>query len=157
MDTHQYKYGGARALVLLHERHMRAYLDTWKKAAVEKVALPPTSDPDYVSLTALLRHVLNSCRGYLTWICEKLELPDPAIDPTPEVASIETKADIYLEHLLEKWRLPLRDIPEERFFDKSYTARWGADYCIEAMLEHAVMHPIRHEFQLRNLLEAGKK
>lgn len=153
----EYKYGGARALVLLHERQMRALLQTWKQAVAEAVVLPQTSDADYASLATLLRHVLNSSRGYLTWMCEKLELPDPEIDPTPEVADIETKADDFLEHVLERWRLPLRDIPEERFFDKAYTARWGTDYCIEAMLEHAVMHPIRHEFQLRNLLEAVKK
>jgi hypothetical protein len=128
---------------------MRAFLETWKEAAAEEVILPQTSDPDYTSLATLLRHVLNSSRGYLAWMCEKLELP--------EVTDIERKADIFLEHLLEIWRLPLRDVPQERFFDNVYTSRWGVAYCIEAMLEHAVMHPIRHEFQLRNLLEAGKK
>jgi len=153
----EYKYRGARVLVILHERHMRAFLDTWKEAAAKGVVLPQTGDPDYVSLTTLLRHILNSSRGYLTWMCEKLELPDPEVDPTPDIADIETQADIFLEQLLEKWRLPLRDIPVERFFDKTYTARWATGYCIEAMLEHAVMHPIRHEFQLRNLLEAGNK
>jgi hypothetical protein len=136
---------------------MRAFLDTWKEAAAEEVILPQTSDPDYTSLATLLRHVLNSSRGYLAWMCEKLELPDPEIDPAPEVTDIERKAGVFLEHLLEIWRLPLRDVPEERFFDNVYTSRWGVAYCIEAMLEHAVMHPIRHEFQLRNLLEAGKK
>ena len=41
----------------------------------------------------------------------------------------------------------------ELFMDKTYTSRWKVEYCIDAMLEHAVMHPIRHEFQLSNLLK----
>ncbi|GGM00994.1 hypothetical protein GCM10010841_06910 [Deinococcus aerophilus] len=31
----------------------------------------------------------------------------------------------------------------------------GMHYWIDAMLEHAVMHPVRHSFQLRELLAAG--
>ena len=38
------------------------------------------------------------------------------------------------------------------FPDKESVTRWGSPYSINAMLEHAVMHPIRHRFQLENLL-----
>jgi hypothetical protein len=83
-------------------------------------------------------------------------LPDPGIDLVPEVEHVEQEADVFLTHLIEKWRLPLCDLPEERFFDRVYTSRWEVEYCIEAMLEHAVMHPIRHEFQIINLIEMQK-
>jgi hypothetical protein len=33
-----------------------------------------------------------------------------------------------------------------------FPSRWNVHYCIDAMLEHAVMHPIRHTFQLQELL-----
>jgi hypothetical protein len=105
-------------------------------------------------METLLRHPLKSSRGYITWICQKLELPDPGIDPVPELEQIEHSADAFLAHLLERWELPLRDVPEERFFDRTYTSNWDVDYCIEGMLEHAVMHPIRHEFQLVNLMKS---
>ena len=72
----------------------------------------------------------------------------------PELERIELSADAFLKHLLERWDLPLRDVPEERFFDRTYASNWDAEYCIEAMLEHAVMHPIRHEFQLINLMKS---
>ena len=155
----EYAYGGARALVALHEKHMRSFLETWRRAKKAGICLPETDDPSYKSMETLLRHPLNSSRGYIIWICQKLELHDPGIDPVPEVEHIEHSADAFLEHLLKQWQLPLRDVPEELFFDKVYTSRWDAEYCIEAMLEHAVMHPIRHEFQLINLMKAheGKK
>jgi hypothetical protein len=155
----EYTYGGARALIALHEQHMRSFLETWRKAKRADVTLPQTTDPAYKSMETLLRHPLKSSRGYIIWICQKLELPDPGIDPVPELEHIEQSAEEFLAHLLERWELPLRDVPEERFFDRTYISNWDVEYCIEAMLEHAVMHPIRHEFQLINLIKSheGKK
>ena len=152
-----YTYGGARALVALHEQHMRSFLVTWQKAKSIGIVLPQTTDPAYKSLETLLRHPLKSSRGYIVWICQKLDLPDPEIDPVPKLEQIEQSAEKFLEHLLQRWQLPLRDVPEERFFDRTYTSNWDAEYCIEAMLEHAVLHPIRHEFQLLNLIKATSR
>jgi uncharacterized damage-inducible protein DinB len=140
-------------MVQLNEEHLRSFLAIWKKAKELNIKLPETSDKDYESLEVLLRHVLRASRGYMKWICEKLELPDPEINPTPKAEEIEAVADTYLEHLIERWKNPLKSVPPEKFEDKLYTARWGVDYCIDAMMEHAVMHPIRHEFQLKNLIE----
>ena len=148
----QFKYRGARAMILLHERHMQEFLATWREFRAAGAALPQTDDPDYASALAVLRHILRAGRGYMTWICDKLQLPDPQIDAVPEDDRIEAEADAYLKHLLLRWRTPLVEVPPERFEDRTYTSRWGMEYCIDAMLEHAVMHPIRHTFQLREIL-----
>ncbi len=155
MSLEHYKYGGARALILLHERHMRNFLATWKEAKAANISLPETEDTEYISLETLLRHNLAAARSYMTWMCEKLELPDPQINEAPSIEVIAEQADAYMEHVLERWRLPLADIEEKHFYQPAYTSRWGSEYCIDAMLEHAVMHPVRHEFQLRNLLEVS--
>jgi hypothetical protein len=149
----KYRHRGARALVYLHEQHLRQFLNTWKKALASGVSLPETDDPSYESYNTLLRHVLRWARGYMNWICEKLHLPDPEIKPVPEADVIENEAENYLEHLLEKWREPLVDVPQERFYKPEFTAPWKSNYCIDAMLEHAVMHPIRHNFQLGELMQ----
>ncbi|MDH3197458.1 MAG: hypothetical protein OEO21_04380 [Candidatus Krumholzibacteria bacterium] len=146
-----YTYRGTRALVLLHERHMNEFLDTWKAAKRAGVALPKTDDPAYQSLDTLLRHVLSCARGYMTWTCKMLELPDPQIRPVPGLDEIAQRVDDYLEHLLAQWRTPLSAVTEKQL-DREYTARWGGTYCVDAMLEHAVMHPIRHRFQLEELV-----
>lgn len=149
-----YLYRGARAMVLLHEQHHRSFLATWQDAYRVGFQLPQTTDPDFQSLQLLLRHVLGASRGELLWICQKLDLPDPDIDPVPPADHITSKAASYLEHLLERWREPLANVQEERFFVPTHTSGWGVEYCIDAMLEHAVMHPIRHEFQLQELMAA---
>ncbi len=150
-----YRYRGARALVLLHEQQMRRCLAVWKEAKAANITLPETADEDYESLETLLRHVLRAAGRYMVWMCKQLELPDPDIRPAPELATIEAEADGYLEHVLERWRSPLAEVPEEKFEPATYASNWGTPYCIDAMLEHAVMHPMRHAFQLEELMEAS--
>jgi len=146
-----YKYRGARALVLLHEEALREFVETWKNAKEKATPLPVTKDPNYTSYDTLMRHVLFWARDYMMWICEQLELPDPKIDPAPAPESIEKELDSYLEHLLTQWRKPLENVSKGRFFEEVYKTRWLTLYCIEAMLEHAVMHPKRHRFQFSNI------
>jgi hypothetical protein len=151
-DLADYRYRGARALVLLHERFLRELLPVWRRAKAAHVRLPQTTDPDYVSMESLLHHVLRAARGYMTWLCENLGLPDPGIEEAPEPSRVEQEAERYVERLLARWRLPLAGIEEARFA-AVHTARWGEELNGERMLEHAVVHPLRHRFQLEELLE----
>ena len=139
-------------MVLLHDAHLRRFLVVWNQAQAASVVLPKTADPAYASLETLLHHVLRAARGYMTWMCEVLELPDPEIRTPPEPAALAAEADSYMEHVLEKWRMPLRDVGDDRIYTPEYPSRWQTRYCIDAMLEHAVMHPIRHAFQLEELM-----
>jgi hypothetical protein len=157
MEDIKYKYAGARALVKLHEIHLQSFYETWKEAKQVGVKLPFTDDPYYKSLDTLLYHLLRSARGYMMWICDKLQLPDPMIKETPPAEIIKENAAEQMAHLFERWKLPLANVEPELFEDKVYKSNWGIDYCIDAMLEHAVMHPIRHEFQLKNLIAEQSK
>ena len=150
--TVAYRSRAVRALVLLHEQHIRDFLVVWRRAHAASVVLPTTDDPAYASLETLLRHVLNAARGYMVWMCEVLELPDPKIRIPPEPGVLPGQADSYIEDLLEQWRTPLRDVGDDRLDRPEYLSRWQTLYSIDAMLEHAVMHPIRHAFQLEELM-----
>jgi hypothetical protein len=151
-ELSNYRYRGARALVLLHERALRSYLATWRRALAAGIRLPVTDDPSYVSLPTLLVHGLGAARRYMVWICEKLGLPDPGIDMPPKPESVDKEEARYIEHLLARWRLPLADVEEARL-NAIHRSYWGEDMSLEGMLEHAVMHPQRHAFQLEELME----
>ena len=115
--------------------------------------LPTTADPNYASLGALGRHVLSAAGGYLVWICDVLRLPAPGVRPATDAIAIVRDADDYLEHVLERWRAEaLREISDEQLETPEYPSPWQTRYCIDSMLEHAVMHPIRHAFQLDELI-----
>ncbi len=146
-----YRYAGARNLVILHERQLRKLLAAWRHAKTEGVALPETDDPDYASLETVLVHVFRWARVYMTWMCEVLELPDPDIRPEPAAEVVAAEAESYVEHLVERWRAPLAELTMEQTFRPTHTSPWNVEYCIDAMLEHAVMHPLRHRAQLEEL------
>jgi hypothetical protein len=117
-------------MVRLHDEHLRRFVHTWRQASAHSVTLPATDDPAYASLGA----------------------PDPGIRSAPHPAAIVREAEDYMEHILERWRIPLREVPDDRLETPEYPSRWKTRYCIDSMLEHAVMHPIRHAFQLNELL-----
>ncbi len=150
-ELETYQWRGARAMVLLHEQNMREFLSTWRAFRASGKSLPATQDPDYASPQKLLRHAFRASRGYMTWMCEQLGFPDPGIQEPPDEDQVEGQAALYLEHLLARWREPLAGLTEKRS-EEEYKSRWGATYSIDSMLEHAVMHPIRHSFQLKDLM-----
>ncbi len=153
----EYRYGGTRALVILHERQLRKFLVVWRRAKRAGVVLSETDDPNYASLETLLAHVLRCARHYMVWMCQVLERPDPGIRPEPALGRVEDEAESYLEHVVERWRAPLAELTEEQAYRPAYDSGWDVEYCIDAMLEHAAMHPLRHRFQLEELIARAQR
>ena len=147
-----YVYAGAKAMVELHHIEMERFLEVWKRANEAGLPLPKTEDKDYASLEALLRHVLGAARFYVTWSCKNLDLPDPGFEPLPEEGAGVDAYQVCMARILERWGLPFQEIPEETFYKQSYKTGWGTDHNIETMLEHAVVHPMRHRHQLSRLM-----
>lgn len=152
MKLDNYTYRGARACVLLHEKYLREFVSIWKESKAKGLRLLNSKDPDYASMEAILRHVLESAGNYMIWICKMLELPDPEIDKAPDVENIEVQAEKYLEHLISQWEKPLVNVTIKECYRPEYASRWKTKYCIEAMLEHAINHPIRHTFQMKEMM-----
>ena len=152
IDESAYVCGGARALVQLHEQHLRAFLEVWERAAASGTTLPQTEDPTCASLEALLRHVFGAARGYMVWICEQLDLPEPGIAPVPD--DVPSRARSCLDEILTGWEGPLHHLDQRTLDRSTFDSSWGVPYCIDAMLEHAVMHPIRHTLQLERAINA---
>lgn len=148
---------GVLALVRLHETEMRRFLEVWREAYQAEIVLPASEDPDYAGLTHLLRHILRASRGYLTWVCSVLGRPDPGVPDPPPVEHVTGEGEAFLSLLLASWREHLAWIPNEVVdSNEGFAARWGGTMTIEGMLEHAVVHPMRHSLQLQDLLQAGK-
>jgi hypothetical protein len=152
-----YLYGAARAMVHLRGQYLQECYEVWQQAKAHNITLPESDHPGYESLNHLLRHAFSADRYYIKWMCEQIELLDPKIDSVPPPEEIEAQAAAYLTHLNDRWATPLADVDEERFNRPEYLASWGVRYCIDAMLEHAVMHPILHRVQLEELLVEQEK
>ena len=153
-----FKSRGVRALVILQRTEMERLFVVWKKARRAGVKLPATSDPSYENFDVLMFHGLRACRGYLTWLCEVLNRPDPRVPPPPDAEKVATQGAAYLKTLAKAWEKHMA-WASTRTLDspRVYTSRWGAPMTVEAMLEHAVAHPMRHRFQLEELLAKRRK
>lgn len=144
-----WRHPGARALVLLHERHMRTFLGSWAVAHAADLVLPGgTSTPQ------LLDHVVRWSGYYVTTICEWLGLPDPGVPAVPPEATLVADPAAALEALLAAWREPLREMEPTQANGVGGKVSWGVRFTVDSLLEHAVMHPQRHALQLEEALSA---
>ena len=109
-------------------------------------------DPDYESAEKLVTHVHGAARGYLLWTCEVLGRPieglPRVIDPNVVVPALDT----FVADTLAGWRTHLQSLEDAELAGTQYPSRWGELFGIEQMLEHAVVHPMRHRIQLERIL-----
>ena len=152
MTNSTYQYGGAAACVTLLKEHLQEFLETWRQADALEIELPEDTDLDCSSREHLLLHVLRCASRHLIWICDQLEIPAPDVERDPQRDGISERAEEDMEKTLAAWDLSMRALTEEAAYSESYPSEWGPLYCIDAMLEHAVMHPIRHSLQLKKLM-----
>lgn len=153
--TDAWRYRGVRAIVILHERELRRFVETWKTAKARGVSLSDTAYEPGMTLEDMLVHVLHWARDYVVWSCESLRLPDPACAPVPAPVDVGRELDAWVEDLLARWKEPFRALPEEVFYEPQHRTRWGNHYPVEALLEHAVVHPMRHRLQLEELMDGA--
>jgi hypothetical protein len=141
-----------RSCVELHEIELNRFYETWTEFRSSGVPLPKTSDPAYASPDHLGGHVLRSARNYLTWIGECTGRPVNDVDPDADVTRIAAKGREFADDVLAAWRRHLPALTDSDLSPTVYKSRWNEDYSIEQMLEHAVVHPMRHRIQLERLM-----
>ena len=146
-----FKSNAVRSCVELHEIEMRRFHDAWLAFRASGTPLPVTDDPSYGSNEHLAGHVLRWSRNYLTWIGECVERPVTGLDPETDPVAIAGRGAAFLEEILAGWRRHLALLEDRELAPVTYKSPWGEDYTIEQMLEHAVVHPMRHRLQLERL------
>lgn len=113
-----------------------------------------TSDPDCKSIQTILSHVIESGYGYVIIIRKNLG----------EVIDYKNKLFFnsvaeYQEELLNMFQFNVQlmeDYPkiqlEEYKCENKILVRWGQRYDVEQLLEHAIVHVLRHRRQIENFL-----
>ncbi len=141
-----------RSCVELHEIELMRAFEIWGTFCVSGTSLPVSTDPAYQSVDHLGGHILRASRNYLVWIGECVKRPVTDVDPDTDHLSISRKGRAFMEEVLAGWRRHLALLADAELWPALYKSRWGFDYSIEQMLEHAVVHPMRHRIQLERLL-----
>ena len=148
------------------EGGLGAILDEMKKASeefisvIQKIPQPDfikivdsqTTDEDCRSIQTICRHVVRSGYGYADYILSALNIPtdSPNVNKmeieSPDVVVVELRRmiDYNLKHLYEM----NREIIEEKMFVIKFITRWGEEFNFEQILEHAIVHILRHRRQI---------
>jgi len=153
----EFRSRAVRSLVELHEIELRAFLRVWKEFVESGAPMPEAhGDASYASRESLGGHVLRAARGYLTRIGEWVERPVTDLDATEDPLALAARAPEFAEEVLAAYRRHLASITPEEVDPQVHRARWGDLMSIDMLLEHAVVHPMRHRIQLERIL-AGRR
>ncbi|MCZ4245341.1 DinB family protein [Pedobacter punctiformis] len=149
-----------------------ALLEEYKKAIDELIAIisplnpaqltaivnPDALDEDVRSIQNILSHVVASTYSYTVYIENWIGLH--TVRPNRYV--FDNVKD-YIEKLnsgfsyCENCFLQNRDIPLEEFDNnKKINTRWGQQYDVEQLMEHAIVHILRHRRQIQNIIKRNQ-
>ena len=149
----EFKSRAVRSLVELHEIEMKKFFEVWDRFVASGLPMPEArGDADYQSRDHLVGHVVRAARNYLTWIGEQLGRPVTDVDLETDSLKIAPRAKDFAAEVAAAWRRHMPLIADEELEPNAYKTRWGVLMTIESMLEHAVVHPMRHRIQLERLL-----
>lgn len=142
-----------RNLVDLHEREMNAFLATWRRFDAAGAPMPEArGDDSYQSRDHLIAHVCMAARGYLVRIGEWVGRPVTDLDMTTDVAAIAARHEAFAVEVMAAYRRHLALVTTEELEPQKHRTRWGDLMSVEMLLEHAVVHPMRHGVQLERIL-----
>ena len=145
-----------------------ALLDEYEKAMLELISIienitpheltsivdPDTKDPDCRSIQTILTHVVRSGYNYIVeirkWLGEEIDFV--------QIETLQTVEE-YQDALLKMFQYNVQffdDYPaiklEELIPEKKITVRWGQQFDVEQLMEHAIVHILRHRRQIERFL-----
>ena len=154
-----YRKGGIGAVMDEYERaaaEFKNLLGNISDAEFIKIVDNETKDEDCRSVQTIVSHVTNSGFGYANYIRDWFSIPKKS--PERKLLSQDeffSRFDNMLEYTSEtlegKWEYSDDDIQKVKMI-----VRWGPQYDLEQLLEHAVVHILRHRRQIEKFAAYGK-
>jgi len=146
-----------------------ALLDEYKKAIDELViVIKPISkerlltiidqnskDPDSKSIQAILTHVVASCFSYSVYIENHIGLntirPERCFfdHVAPYIEKLHQAFSYCKNVFKQNPNLPLEELENS----EKINTNWGQQYDVEQLLEHAIVHILRHRRQIENIIK----
>jgi hypothetical protein len=153
-----YRKGGIGAVMDEYERasaDLKHLVGSISETDFVKIVDTETKDDDCRSVQTIVSHVTNSGFGYANYIRDWFGIPKSS--PERKLLTQEeflVRFDKMLaytaETLQDKW-----EFSDEEIMKVKMIVRWGPHYDLEQLLEHAVVHILRHRRQIEKFFAAG--
>lgn len=150
-----FRTGAVGALLDEYERAAREFqslIGETGEAAFTEIRDRETADEDCRSIQSVSRHVVMAGYSYANYIRQHFSMPFQPV-PREPLAYAEASAAIdemlaYTAEALEgKW-----EIGDDEVGKVVIKSRWGVVYDLEQLLEHAIVHVLRHRRQVEKFL-----
>jgi uncharacterized damage-inducible protein DinB len=115
-----------------------------------------TEDEDCRSVQTIMSHVVRAGYGYADYIREQLSIesnrPQPRLLSRREsLEQLEAALQYTVQTLDGRW-----EMSAEEMSGIVIKSRWGAVYDAEGLLEHAIVHILRHRRQIEKFIWQGR-
>ncbi len=152
-----------------------AILDEYKKASEEyisvlnnvsqndfvKIVDDKTTDEDCRSIQTITRHVIRSGYGYANYILNALNIFVDTTDANKMKIETSEDASNEIRKMLKFNIHNLYEVNSEKveanMFSIKFTTRWKEEFNFEQILEHAIVHVLRHRRQVEKFIALMKK
>jgi uncharacterized damage-inducible protein DinB len=150
----------------MHQAHRKgaigALMDEYERAAAElkrlvenideedfsRIIDPQASDENCRSIQTIMSHVVGAGRGYAADIREAFSIaterrPKRLLSQRESLEEFDAMLAYTAQTLDGKW-----EMPEPAIQGTAIHSRWGPKYDLEQLLEHAIVHILRHRRQI---------
>lgn len=150
-----YRKGAVGALMDEYERaalELKSIVENIDKSEYESIADAETEDESCRSVRTIMSHVVFAGYAYADYIRDRFSMENAAPESEQIVyekigGEIEKMLDYTIETLDGKW-----EMTDEEICRIKINSRWGVSYDLEQMLEHAIVHVLRHRRQIEKFL-----
>jgi len=150
-----YRKGAVGALMDEYERaagELKVLLNKIPSEDFVKIVDPDTKDEDCRSVQTIMNHVVRAGYGYSNYIRKEFGInstnPVFQITSAPEAVShFDQMLEYTVQTLDGKWEMTDEEINKIKI-----DTRWGTTLDMEALLEHAIVHILRHRRQIERFV-----
>ena len=151
-----YRSGGVGAMMDEYERaasDLVPIVSGISDAEFERERDSRTADPNCRSVQTIMNHMIGSGYGYADYIRQAFSVPSgrptlPVLGRTRSLDQLSHMLAYTAETLEGRW-----EYSDEQVSAVRINSRWGVQYDMEQMLEHAIVHILRHRRQVERFLE----
>ena len=142
-----------------------ALMDEYERAAIDlKILIEQISQRDFTriidnetkddncrSIQTIITHVVRAGYGYANYIRQNFSItstvpPERLLTYEEAISEIDGVLEYTAETLSGRW-----EMKDEEIEGVKIDSRWGVKYNLEQMLEHAIVHIMRHRRQIERL------
>lgn len=158
MMRKSYREGAVGALMDEYERavwELRQLIEQIAETDALRVVDSTTEDEACRSVQTIMSHVVNAGYGYADLLRKQFSTPSTRppralFSHREYLEQLDPMLAYTIETLEGRWRMT-----DEELSSAAIKTGWGVTYDIEQLLEHAIVHVLRHRRQIEKFMHHG--